>query len=188
MQLALGRAPGLTAQQLRGALVSEYPPASAPLKANFPRRNRIIGALCQGTVVIEAARHSGSLITARLAAEPGRAVLAVPGSIHNPLVRGCHALIRHGATLVESADDILSELKFTSEKQCLTGPATRRSAAPSLDKGYKILLDALGFEPAGLNTLVERTGLPSQSVASMLLLLELEDVVGLHSGGRCLRL
>jgi DNA processing protein len=175
-----------------GALVSEYPPGSAPLKANFPRRNRIISALCLGTLVVEAARHSGSLITARLAAEQGREVFAIPGSIHNPLARGCHALIRNGAKLVESADDILSELKFNTEKQYLIGRARDRtragSAAPWLDKDHKILLDALGFEPASLNTLVERTGLPSQSVASMLLFLELEDVVGLHSGGRYLRL
>jgi DNA processing protein len=172
----------------RGALVSEYPPGCPPLKANFPRRNRIISALCLGTLVVEAARHSGSLITARLAAEQGREVFAVPGSIHNPLARGCHALIRNGAKLVESADDILSELKFSARKQCLIGGMRGRGAASSLDKDHKILLDALGFEPASLDTLVERTGLPSQSVASMLLFLELEDVVGLHSGGRYLRL
>jgi DNA processing protein len=172
--------------------VSEYPPGSAPIRANFPRRNRIISALCLGTLVVEAARHSGSLITARLAAEQGREVFAIPGSIHNPLSRGCHALIRSGAKLVESADDILSELKIDNRKQYLIGCARGRirpgSAAPWLDKDQKILLDALGFEPASLNTLVERTGLPSQSVASMLLFLELEDVVGLQSGGRYLRL
>jgi predicted Rossmann fold nucleotide-binding protein DprA/Smf involved in DNA uptake len=95
---------------------------------------------------------------------------------------------QHCALAGRIPDDILGELKFTSGKQSLTGPARRRNAAPWLDKDYKILLDALGFEPASLNTLVERTGLPSQSVASMLLLLELEDVVGLHSGGRYLRL
>ena len=176
----------------RGALVSAYPPGSAPLAANFPRRNRIISALSLGTLVVEAARRSGSLITARLAAEQGREVFAVPGSIHNALARGCHALIRSGAKLVESADDILSELKFNAGKQCLIDRPRDRPRARGvpawLDKDHKILLDALGFEPASLNTLVERTGLPSQSVASMLLFLELEDVVGLHSGGRYLRL
>jgi DNA processing protein len=176
----------------QGALVSEYPPGCAPIRANFPRRNRIISALCLGTLVVEAARHSGSLITARLAAEQGREVFAIPGSIHNPLARGCHALIRSGAKLVESADDVLSELKFNIRKQyligCTGGHARPASAAAWLDKDQKILLDALGFEPASLNTLVERTGLPSQSVASMLLFLELEDVVGLQSGGRYLRL
>lgn len=176
----------------QGALVSEYPPGSPPLRANFPRRNRIISGLCLGTLVVEAARHSGSLITARLAGEQGREVFAIPGSIHNPLARGCHALIRNGAKLVESADDILSELKFNIQKQnlrCFTGSrVTSATAAARLDKDYKILLDALGFEPASPDALVERTGFPSQSVASMLLFLELEDVVGLHSGGRYVRL
>ena len=142
--------------------------------------------------MVEAARHSGSLITARLAGEQGREVFAIPGSIHNPLARGCHALIRNGAKLVESADDILSELKFNVQKQNLIGSNRGRAgsgvAASRLDKDYKILLDALGFEPASPDALVERTGLPSQSVASMLLFLELEDVVGLHSGGRYVRL
>ncbi|MFI4867017.1 MAG: DNA-processing protein DprA [Steroidobacterales bacterium] len=176
----------------RGALVSEYPPGSPPIRANFPRRNRIISGLCLGTLVVEAARHSGSLITARLALEQGRELFAIPGSIHNPLARGCHALISSGAKLVECADDILQELKFSSIKQHVTGGPRdgggSRVAAARLDKEYKILLDALGFEPASLDMLVDRTGLPSQSVASMLLFLELEDVVGLHSGGRYVRL
>jgi DNA processing protein len=175
-----------------GALVSEYPPGSPPSRANFPRGNRIISGLSLGTLVVEAGRHSGSLITARLAGEHGREVLAIPGSIHNPLSRGCHALLRSGAKLVESVDDVLSELKFSFEKQSLTKPSRGRArgatALARLDKGYKILLDALGFEPASIDMLVERTGLPSQSVASMLLFLELEDVVGLHSGGRYVRL
>ena len=176
----------------QGALVSEYPPGAPPLRANFPRRNRIISGLSLGTLVVEAARHSGSLITARLAGEQGREVFAIPGCIHNPLARGCHALIRNGAKLVESADDILSELKLNVKKQNLIRPTGGRvgsaNAVSTLDKDYKILLDALGFEPASPDALVERTGFPSQSVASMLLFLELEDVVGLHSGGRYVRL
>ena len=176
----------------RGALVSEYPPGSPPIRANFPRRNRIISGLCLGTLVVEAARHSGSLITARLALEQGRELFAIPGSIHNPLARGCRALIRSGAKLVECADDILQELKFNPTKQYVVGGprdcGASRASVARLDKAYKILLDALGFEPASLDMLVDRTGLPSQSVASMLLFLELEDVVGLHSGGRYVRL
>jgi DNA processing protein len=175
-----------------GALVSQYPPGSPPIRANFPRRNRIISGLALGTLVVEAGQRSGSLITARLALEQGRHVFAIPSSIQNPLARGCHALIRSGAVLVESADQILQELKFRPIKQPLNEPASDRNApvadAARLDKDYKILLDALGFEPASLDVLVQRTGFPSQSVASMLLFLELEDVVGLHSGGRYLRL
>lgn len=176
----------------QGALVSQFPPGSPPIRANFPRRNRTISGLALGTLVVEAGQRSGSLITARLALEQRRRVFAIPGSIQNPLARGCHALIRSGAALVESADQILHELKFHSIKQPLKEPASDREApvvnASRLDKDYKILLDALGFEPASLDALVQRTGFPSQSVASMLLFLELEDVVGLHSGGRYLRL
>jgi DNA processing protein len=142
--------------------------------------------------VVEAALHSGSLITARLALQQQRAVFAIPGSIQNPLARGCHALIRSGATLVESADQILDHLKINYIKQTVND-TTRHHGPPGgstlrLDKDYKILLDALGFEPASVDTLVQRTGFPSQSVSAMLLFLELEDVVGLHSGGRYVRL
>jgi len=142
-------------------------------------------------LVVEAARQSGSLITARLAAEQGREVFAIPGSIHNPLARGCHQLLRQGAKLVETAADILSELKIPFSKQDITesptGVGTRPALAPGLDKDYEILLDALGFEPQSIDALVDRTGLPSPSVASMLLILELEGRVGLHPGGRYVR-
>jgi len=176
----------------QGALVSQFPPGTPPIRSNFPRRNRIISGLTLGTLVVEAARHSGSLITARLALQQRRRVFAVPGSIQNPLSRGCHALIRSGAILVESADQILRELKFRKAKQCfgdtVADPDAAGGSAFWLDKDYKILLDALGFEPASVDDLVQRTGFPSQSVTSMLLFLELEDIVGLHSGGRYLRL
>ncbi|HEY2416968.1 MAG TPA: DNA-processing protein DprA [Steroidobacteraceae bacterium] len=176
----------------QGALVSEFPRASAPLPANFPRRNRIISGLSLGTLVVEAARYSGSLITARLALEQGREVFAIPGSIHNPLTRGCHALIQAGAKLVESAQDIFDEIAISFDKQddmSLTGSGDRvTAAAMTLDKGHKILLDALGFESASVDALVERTGLPSHSIASMLLILELEGAVGSQAGGRYVRL
>ena len=174
-----------------GALISEFPPGTAPRRENFPRRNRLISGLSLGTLVVEAARQSGSLITARLATEQGREVFAIPGSIHNPLSRGCHQLLRQGAKLVETAADILSELKIPFTKQDITESGTptqaRPAAAPGLDKEYEILLDALGFEPQSIDALVDRTGLPSPSLASMLLILELEGRVGLHPGGRYAR-
>jgi DNA processing protein len=176
----------------QGALLSEFPPGTPPLKEHFPRRNRLISGLALGVLVVEAARRSGSLITARLAATQGREVFALPGSIHNPMTRGCHALIRQGAKLVETAADVLEELKIPFSKQDLEeGPEAPSKAVAEgrpLDKDYEILLDALGFEPAGIDDLVDRTGLPSQSVASMLLILELEGRVGLHPGGRYVRL
>jgi DNA processing protein len=176
----------------QGALVSEFPPGSPPLREHFPRRNRLISGLSLGVLVVEAARRSGSLITARLATGQGREVFAIPGSIHNPMTRGCHALIRQGAKLVETAADVLEELKIPFTKQDVvdsTGPApgTVATGRP-LDKDYEILLDALGFEPASIDALVERTGLPSPSVASMLLILELEGRVGTQPGGRYVRL
>lgn len=180
----------------RGALVSEFPLGTAAIKGNFPRRNRIISGLSLGTLVVEAATQSGSLITARLAAEQGREVFAIPGSIHNPLTRGCHQLIRQGARLVETADDIFAELRPLVD--CLAEALPRlsnRTKAPEiaegfgcvLDKEYEILLDALGFEPAGVDLLVERTGLRADEVASMFLILELEGRIESYPGGLYVR-
>jgi DNA processing protein len=175
-----------------GAVISEFPPGTPALKAHFPQRNRIIAGLTAGTLVVEAACRSGSLITARLAGNAGREVFAIPGSIHNPLVRGCHQLIRQGAKLVERADDVLCELKISLADQ-LVGRSGRSvsaaaSAAPALDKAYKILLDALAFEPASVDSLIERTGLTSESIASMLLILELDGHVAPYPGGRYSRM
>jgi DNA processing protein len=171
------------------------------LQANFPRRNRIISGLALGTLVVEAAVRSGSLITARLAAEQGREVFAIPGSIHNPLARGCHQLLRQGAKLVETGDDIFAELRALvgalapalqaavsdERKSATAGPESPAAAAAVLDKAYEILLDALGFEPAGVDTLVERTGFAADEVASMLLILELDGKLESRPGGRYLR-
>ncbi|MGH8175177.1 MAG: DNA-processing protein DprA, partial [Steroidobacter sp.] len=162
-----------------GALVSEFPIGTPPKKSHFPRRNRIISGLSLGTLVVEAATQSGSLITARLAAEQGREVFAIPGSIHNALARGCHQLIRQGAKLVETADDIFAELRalagVLSRSSCKSpGECAQKNSGPALDKEYEILLDALGFEPAGVDSLIARSGLRADAVASMLLILELE--------------
>jgi DNA processing protein len=170
-----------------GALVSDLPAGTPPLKQHFPRRNRIISGLSLGTLVVEAALQSGSLITARLAAEQGREVFAIPGSIHNPMARGCHRLIRQGAKLVETADDIFAELGalldgLRAQAQTeATGIAT--VSGPALDKDYEILLDALGFAPASIDTLVARTSLAADVVASMLLILELDGRVAQQPGG-----
>jgi DNA processing protein len=169
-----------------GALVSEFPLGTPASKSNFPRRNRIISGLSLGTLVVEAAVRSGSLITARLAAEQGREVFAMPGSIHNALARGCHKLIRDGAQLVETADDILAELGPLAASLIRGLSKTAESTAllaPALDKGYEILLDALGFEPASVDVLIARTGLKADEVASMLLILELEARIDACPGG-----
>jgi DNA processing protein len=167
-----------------GALVSELPRDTPPLPANFPQRNRIIAGLALGTLVVEAARESGSLITARHALEAGREVFAIPGSIHSPVSRGCHMLIKHGAKLVEQAGDVTEELGFSLPKERLTEAPKAVERAGELDKEYEMLLDALGFEPATIDSLVARTGLPSESIASMLLILELEGRVAAIPGGR----
>ncbi|HZF26140.1 MAG TPA: DNA-processing protein DprA [Steroidobacteraceae bacterium] len=174
-----------------GALVSEFPPGTAPRREHFPQRNRIISGLSLGTLVVEAARQSGSLITARYATEQGREVFAIPGSIHNPLSRGCHRLIRDGAKLVETADDILSELHWqtpvASAPERAAEPQDANNGAPGLDKEYEILLDALGFDALGLDALIERSGLKPEAVASMLLILELRGLVEARPGGRYCR-
>ncbi len=175
-----------------GALVSEFPVGTPALKSHFPRRNRIISGLAVGTLVVEAAVQSGSLITARLAGEQGREVFAIPGSIHNPMARGCHQLIRQGAKLVETGADIFAELRGIVGA---LGPISQKAdngsklGAPrhELDKDYEILLDALGFEPAGVDTLVARTGFKADEVASMLLILELENRIESYPGGLYVR-
>jgi DNA processing protein len=168
----------------RGALVSEFPPGTALRRGNFPLRNRIISGLSLGTLVVEAGRQSGALITARLALEAGRDVFAIPGSIHSPQSRGCHQLIRDGAKLVEEAADVWTELEISFRKEPLTGAAAPPGAFLQLDKEYEMLLDALGFEPATIDALVARTDLPSQSIASMLLILELGGRIQALPGGR----
>ena len=175
-----------------GAVISEFPPGTEPLPACFPQRNRIIAGLSHGTLVVEAAQRSGSLITARLAGVAGREVFAIPGSIHNPLARGCHQLIRQGAKLVERADDVLCELNISLMAQLVAStpkqPHLPKEGAATLDKEYKILLDALAFEPASVDSLIERTGMNSESIASMLLILELDGHVAPHPGGRYSRM
>lgn len=174
-----------------GALVSEFPPGTPPLPHHFPQRNRLISGLALGVLVVEAARRSGSLATARCAGEQGRDVFAIPGSIHSPLSHGCHALIRQGAKLVEKVDDILTEIEINHEFQRLgttsTQPARPLSDSLALDNPGEILLDALGFEPTSVDTLIASTGLSSTSVASLLLALELEGRVASDGLGRYFR-
>ena len=171
-----------------GALISEFPVGTPPRRGNFPRRNRLIAGLSLGTLVVEAARRSGSLITARLARALGRSVFAVPGSIHNPMSRGCHELIKAGARLVETADDIVAGLNFSAffsdEFRRQTALAAPLGRSPGMDKEHKILLDALGFDPVDLDRLVVRTGFKAEVVSSMVLILELEGHVQAAPGGR----
>lgn len=159
----------------RGAIVSEYSIGTPPLPPNFPQRNRIIAGLTRGTLVIEAALQSGSLITARLASEMGREVFAIPGSIHSPLSRGCHALIKQGAKLVESGEDVLEELP--SLAGLITPSRQATPAGNPAEPGADPLLDAMGYDPVGLDALVARTGWPAPELNARLLELELTGVV-----------
>jgi len=160
-----------------GALVSEFAPGVPAIAANFPQRNRIIAGLSLGTLVVEAALQSGSLITARMALEAGREVFAVPGSIHAPQSKGCHALIKQGAKLVESAADILDELRQAA------GPGTAPDGAAPATSQAQSLLDALGFEPTTLDALQARTGWPTADLTAQLLDLELAGHVARLPGG-----
>src|ERR1700722_7958197 len=177
--------------RFQGALISEFPLGEPPRRENFPRRNRIIAGLSLGTLVVEAARRSGSLITARMANCYGREVFAVPGSIHSPLSRGCHELIKGGAKLTETADDILRELNFSAffanDLAQAADASQRLPPASGLDKDHKILLDALGFDPVDLDKLIVRTGFKPEAVSSMILILELEGHVQAAPGGRSSR-
>ncbi len=157
-----------------GLIVSEFPLGTSPLPGHFPRRNRLISGLSRGVLVVEAAPDSGSLITARVATEQGREVFAIPGSIHSPLARGCHALIKQGAKLVESAADILDELAW---QQRLAPPVLRENRPDPV-------LDALDGAPATLDTLAQRTGLTLDALSAKLLALELDGQIASLPGGR----
>ncbi len=183
------------------AVVSEYPPGTEARREHFPSRNRIIAGLTLGTLVIEAASRSGASITARLAADAGREVFAVPGSIHNPMARGCHRLIRDGAALVESADEVIAALG--SWAGALRGDLQRRLGGPISAHGEKqmTLLDpavhddpahhrlwqALGHDPSDMDQLVARTGLTAADLSSMLLQMELQGRVAVEHGRYCRR-
>lgn len=162
-----------------GLLVSEYSLGTPVMQANFPRRNRIIAGLSQGCLVVEAALQSGSLITARLAVEAGREVFAIPGSIHSPQARGCHALIRQGAKLVESAEDVLEELPALGVAAQQPGAAPE---VPAVPHERQALLDAMGFDPVSLDALMARSGWPAAELTAALLELELDGHVARLAG------
>ncbi len=170
-----------------GLMVSEYPPGTRPLAHHFPQRNRIISGLSLGTLVVEAARRSGSLITARLAAEQGREVFAIPGSLHNPLSKGCHRLIRQGAKLVEDMEDILEELQ-----QLAQIPFEHTEKPPNIEqpdlkaqvpKEWQELLDILSVAPMSLDRLMQQSTLTQDRLCSMLLRMELAGIVASAPGG-----
>lgn len=177
----------------QGAVVSEHPPGTPPKASHFPSRNRILAGLSLGTLVVEAANRSGALITARQAAEAGREVFAIPGSIHNPLARGCHRLIRDGAALLETADEAIAALApvATTLASALRGrlaptpshPHLGSAAAAPLPQGdYHRLWNALGHDPTPMDELVQRTGLTSAVLSSMLLVMELDGQVAVEHG------
>ncbi|MGB6008772.1 DNA-processing protein DprA [Castellaniella sp.] len=187
-----------------GLMLSEFPLGAQGLPFHFPQRNRIVAALSQGVLVVEAAARSGSLITARLAGELGREVFAIPGSIHSPLSRGCHALIRQGAKLVESGQDIIEELRQGDLPGIAARSATPRTAAmprrppvsppaqteasPARDPDAAALLQALGYEPADLDTLQARTNWPIDRLMSQLTLMEIGGALERQQDGRYRRL
>jgi len=164
----------------RGLVISEFGPGTPPLKQNFPRRNRLVSGLSRGVLVVEATLDSGSLITARLAAEQGREVFALPGSIHSPFSKGGHRLIRDGAKLVETAQDILEELAVAAPAQRMVASAPTEMADPDA----RAVVGALGHDPTDVDTLVARTGLTAPAVVAALTALELERVVASLPGGR----
>lgn len=179
-----------------GALISEFPLETPPLASHFPKRNRIISGLSLGTLVVEAAERSGSLITARMAAEQGREVFAVPGSVHSPYSRGCHYLIRQGAKLVESAADILEELGPLA--QVVLNPPDKNDPDPEnshsenavfakLDESQRRIFDCIGFEALSVDEITALSGLSPSEITSALVTLELEGFIQKTSGGRYIR-
>lgn len=169
-----------------GARVSEFAPGTSVRRDQFPRRNRIIAGLSVGTLVVEAGKTSGALITARYSGDFGREVFAIPGSIHNPLSKGCHRLIRQGAKLVETATDIIEELAPLTRAMASAPNAPKQpaSALPQDDPEYVLLLQALGHDAASVDRLAARSGLTAEKLSSMLLILELQGRVRALPGGR----
>lgn len=176
-----------------GLLLSEFAPGVQARPEYFPRRNRIISGLSLGVLVVEAAMKSGTLVTARYASEQGREVFAIPGSIHTPTARGCHWLIKQGAKLVESADDILEEIQpklaayLLDQKLTEDAPDKASQALTEFDPSYQDLLKAMNFDSVMIDELVTKTGLTAAEVSSMLLLLEMEGVV-ISANGRYQRI
>ncbi len=180
----------------QGAMVSTFRPGTEARPGHFPARNRLISGMTLGTLVVEAGQRSGSLITARLASEQGREVFAIPGSVHNPLARGCHRLIREGAKLVETADEVLEELRPLASQlgQALAerlsstdDQAMNREesgAQAELDEDQRRVLEAIGYDPVPIDEIIGRTQLTAASVSSILLMLELEGFAAAHTGGR----
>ena len=169
----------------RGAIISEFALETPPLKNNFPRRNRLISGISEGVLVVEAAIGSGSLITARCAAEQGKEVFAIPGSIHSPFSKGCHRLIKDGAKLVESAQDVREELKYPEPVRVRS--TTRSSAASTADAEERHLLDALGYDPVSPDEVSASTGWAIDRVLRSLLQLELSGSVIQSAGGKVQR-
>ncbi|RZI43968.1 DNA-protecting protein DprA [Herbaspirillum sp. HC18] len=167
-----------------GCIVSEYPLGMPAIAANFPRRNRIISGLAQGVLVVEAAAQSGSLITARMAGDQGRDVFAIPGSIHSPLSKGCHLLIKQGAKLVESAQDVLEEIRHVKTSSIAPATTTRVEKR----SGQSHILDAMGYDPVAPDLLAERCEMDIGALNAAMLTLELEGVVELLPGGMVRRI
>lgn len=163
-----------------GALISEFPLGTPAIGRNFPRRNRIISGMSQGCLVVEAALRSGSLITARQALEQGREVLAIPGSIHSPLSKGCHALIKQGAKLVENTQDILDELNYQS---VIVSDSKSKETSMPCSTENTALLAHLGYDSVDIDTLCIRSGLTAETVSAMLLTLELDGLIASLPGG-----
>ena len=170
----------------RGGLLSEFSLGTPPLPANFPRRNRLISGLSRGVLVVEATLASGSLITARFAAEQGRDVFAIPGSIHSPFSKGCHRLIKDGAKLVETAQDVLEELRLPVPGEI--PPAAAGPTEVAIAGAAARVLAALGHDPAGIDALCERTGLAADAIAVALVELELAGKIAPLPGGAYQRL
>ena len=184
-----------------GAIVSELPVGVSPIGSNFPRRNRIISGMSFGTLVVEAALRSGSLISARYASEQGREVFAIPGSIHNPLARGCHQLIRQGAKLIETAEHIIEELAPQLEQSLINANQTPQTELPlakekvvevdtagSMDDDQRLVLETMGYDPISIDQLVIQTGLTAEVLSSILLLLELNGFIAASGRGNYTRI